>query len=254
MSSKLNKDQKALVSSFVRVTNAKQKDAITCLKGASWNLEPAINAYYSNSGAGSKKSAGPSEALHELYLKYKDEQHDKIMAEGIISFCKDLGVSPEDVVMFVICWYMDAKTMGEFTQEEFEGGLEEMGIDTVFSPIASLKAKIPSLRKDLDNPSVFKDVYEYAFGFSCEENQKCLQLDVAVSIWPLLITKKKWKLIDEWCAFLQEHHKRAVSRDTWSQLLDFIRTIGSDFKKYDPNSAWPYLIDEFVERQTEGTS
>lgn len=251
MSSKLNKDQKTLVSSFVRVTNAKQKDAITCLKGASWSLEPAINAYYSKSRAGSNKTEGTSQALHELFLKYKDDNHDKIMAEGIISFCEDLGVSPEDVVMFVICWYMDAKTMGEFTQEEFEGGIEDMEIDTVFSPITSLKAKIPALRKDLDDPATFKEIYEFAFGFSCEDSQKVLQLDVAVSIWPLLITKKKWKHIDEWCTFLQEHHKRAISRDTWNQLLDFINTIGDNFAQYDPNSAWPYLIDEFVEMKLE---
>lgn len=247
MSGNLSKDQRALVSSFVRVTNAKQKDAITCLKSARWDLEPAINSYYSKSGAGVKQSSKPSKALHDLYLKYEDKNRGKILAEGIISFCEDLQVSPEDVVMFVICWYMDAKTMGEFTQEEFEGGMEEMEIDTVFSPITSLKMKIPTLRKDLDNPVTFKQIYEYAFGFSCEENQKCLQLDVATSIWPLLITKDKWKYIDEWCTFLVEHHKRAVSRDTWTQLLDFINTIGTDFKKYDPNSAWPYLIDEFVE-------
>ena len=74
---------------------------------------------------------------------------------------------------------------------------------------------------------------------------------MAVSIWPLLITKKKWKHIDEWCTFLQEHHKRAISRDTWNQLLDFINTIGDNFAQYDPNSAWPYLIDEFVEMKLE---
>jgi DCN1-like protein 1/2 len=251
MSGKLNKDQRTLVSSFIRVTNAKQKDAISCLKGAVWNLEPAINSYYSKNGAGATPSSKPSKALHDLYLKYEDKERGKIMADGIISFCEEIGVTPEDVVMFVICWYMDAKTMGEFTQEEFEGGLEEMEIDTVFSPVASLKMKIPTLRNDLNVPETFKQIYEYAFVFSCEENQKCLQLDVATSIWPLLITKKKWKYIDEWCAFLQEHHKRAVSRDTWIQLLDFVNTVGTDFKKYDPNSAWPYLIDEFVEHMED---
>jgi DCN1-like protein 1/2 len=251
MSTKLTKDQKALVSSFVRVTNANNRDAITCLKGALWNLEPAINAYYSRSRTGAREGSGPNKALHDLYLKYQDDQHGKIMADGIISFCEDLGVSPEDVVMFVICWYMDAKTMGEFSQEEFEGGLEGMQVDTLFSPIVSLKMKIPSLREELDDPTTFKQIYEFAFQFSCEGNQKCLQLDVATAIWPLLITKDKWKYIDEWCAFLQEHHKRAVSRDTWSQLLDFVATVGTDFNKYDPNSAWPYLIDEFVEHMQQ---
>ena len=39
---------------------------------------------------------------------------------------------------------------------------------------------------------------------------------------------------------------RAVSEDTWMQLLDFINIIDDQFTEFDPNGAWPYLIDEFV--------
>lgn len=240
------------MGSFVRVTNAKQRDAINCLQKASWSLEPAINHYYSM-GLGRTRPKPPGKGLDDLYLKYEDKHCGKIMAEGIISFCEDLGVDPGDVVMFVICWHMQAEKMGEFTREEFQDGLLEMGVDTVFSPLASLKTKIPWLRCELDDPVLFKQIYEYAFSFSCENNQKSLHLDVATSIWPLLIKKDRWPYIDDWCAFLKEHYKRAVSRDTWNQLLDFIGTVGTDLNKYDPNGAWPYLIDEFMEWVQEKT-
>lgn len=241
MSSNLRKDQKALVNSFVRVTNSNARDAVSCLASSYWNLESAVNYYFSG---GFKKTGGiVNKRIHELYLKYEDPQQKKILAEGIIKFCEDIDVDPEDVVMFVICWYMGTETMGEFTEEEFEGGLERMGVDS----IGSLKQRIPSLRREMEDDFKFKQIYEFAFSFSCENNQKCLQLDVAVSIWPLLITPERWKYIDKWCEFLQERHKRAISRDTWSQLLDFVNMMDDKFSTYDPNGAWPYLIDEFVE-------
>ena len=47
--------------------------------------------------------------------------------------------------------------------------------------------------------------------------------DTAISLWRLLFSVKPWPLLDAWCAFLEQHHNRAVSRDTWIQLLDFCR-------------------------------
>jgi hypothetical protein len=51
-----------------------------------------------------------------------------------------------------------------------------------------------------------------------------LPLDTALAMWQLLFAdERRWQYIDDWCAFLQEHHNRAVSKDTWVQLFDFAR-------------------------------
>lgn len=39
-------EQKALVNSFVRVTSADAKTALSILKAQNWNLERSINSYY----------------------------------------------------------------------------------------------------------------------------------------------------------------------------------------------------------------
>ncbi|KAJ0961170.1 hypothetical protein J5N97_000854 [Dioscorea zingiberensis] len=62
---------------------------------------------------------------------------------------------------------------------------------------------------------------------------------------------KNWPLVDHWCQFLQAKHNKAISRDTWSQLLEFAKTIDPSLSNYDAEGAWPYLIDEFVEYLVE---
>jgi DCN1-like protein 1/2 len=59
---------------------------------------------------------------------------------------------------------MNATVMCEFSKEEFTGGLVKMGCDS----LDKLKKKIPELRSEVRDEDRFKDVYNYAYGFSCE--------------------------------------------------------------------------------------
>ncbi|KAG5375958.1 hypothetical protein IGI04_040554 [Brassica rapa subsp. trilocularis] len=46
---------------------------------------------------------------------------------------------------------------------------------------------------------------------------------------------------------IENRHSKAISMDTWAQLLEFFRTVDLELSNYGAEGAWPYLIDEFVE-------
>jgi len=167
---------------------------------------------------------------------------------GVGRFCQDLQVDPSDIVTLVISWHFQAATMCEFSTDEFVEGMEELGCNS----IDSLRHKLPQLRSELTNEKAFRDIYSYAYGFACEKGQKCLQLDTAVAMWQLLFSEQGWPLVKRWCQFLETNHKLAISKDTWSQLLDFAKIVRTeaDLQQFDAssNSAWPYLIDDFVDQ------
>lgn len=241
---RLSRAQRDKITQFKGITGANEKVASDCLKSASWSLEAAIEVFYS--GAEDLHSAGRLDhrVLEALFQKYKDPHDDIVSVDGISTFCQDLGVDPADIVMLVLSWHMSAATMCEYSKEEFVNGLARLGVDSV----EKLKRRLPDVRNELRDEHKFREIYNFAFAWAKEKGQKCLQLDTAVAMWKLIFSdEREWQLIDEWAEFLQKHHNRAISKDTWTQLFEFSRNIKPDFSNFDENGAWPYLIDEFVE-------
>ena len=77
-------------------------------------------------------------------------------------FCEDIGVEPENVVMLVIAWRMEARSMGFFTAQEWLRGLSQLQADSA----EKLRGRLDQLRSQLDQPDTFKSVYRYAFDFA----------------------------------------------------------------------------------------
>ncbi|KAI5579202.1 hypothetical protein POPTR_008G083800v4 [Populus trichocarpa] len=241
---KLNRGNREKVQQFMSITGTSEKVAVQALKASDWHLEGAFDAFYSQPQS---RTYTDSRHLEELYNRYKDPYVDMVLVDGITILCNDLQVDPQDIVMLVVSWHMKAATMCEFSKQEFIGGLQSLGVDS----LDKFREKIPYMRSELMDEQKFREIYNFAFGWAKEKGQKSLALDTAIGMWQLLFAEKQWPLVDHWCQFLQAQHNKAISRDTWSQLLEFARTVDPTLSNYDAEGAWPYLIDEFVEYLNE---
>ncbi|KAF8048232.1 hypothetical protein N665_2598s0004 [Sinapis alba] len=237
---KLSRSNRDKLQQFVAITGASEKSALQALKASDWQIEAAFDVFYRQP---QPKSNGDLRRLEELYNRYKDPFSDMIQAEGISILCSDLQVEPQDIVTLVLSWHMNAATACEFSREEFFGGLQALGVDS----IGKLQEKLSFMRSELKDEQKFYDIYNFAFGWAKEKGQKSLALDTAIGMWQLLFAEREWPLVNHWCDFLQDRHNKAISKDTWAQLLEFARTVDPVLSNYDAEGAWPYLIDEFVE-------
>ena len=254
---RLNKAQKDKVKRFAAVSDSDEKTAIAVLKSkdVGWDLELGLEKFFTSAAStfsfGGATGAVNAKTLELTYKAYRaaDNTHDEdiIDASGIEKLCADIGIDPVDPVILVVSMKMNAKAMGVFTKAEFFAGMKRMECDT----IPQLKLKLPFLRKDLANPEVFKQVFEYSFDFAKDETHKSLPLETACGMFHVLLADR-WPLCADWLEFLQKEHNKPVTRDTWTQTLEFSKQIKSgDMKGYDPAGAWPYLLDEFVEHVLE---
>ncbi|EPS60007.1 hypothetical protein M569_14797, partial [Genlisea aurea] len=159
---KLGRGQREKVQQFMLITGASEKIAIQALKSSDWQFEGAFDIFYSQPQV---KSVADTRHIEELYNRYKDPYVDMIMADGITLLCNDIQVDPQDIVMLVVSWHMKAATMCEFSKQEFIGGLQSMGIDS----LEKFREKLPFMRSELRDEHKFREIYNFAFGWAKEK-------------------------------------------------------------------------------------
>ncbi|XP_024978390.1 uncharacterized protein LOC112515714 isoform X2 [Cynara cardunculus var. scolymus] len=92
----------------------------------------------------------------------------------------------------------------------------------------------------------FSRFYNFVF-FICRENgQRSITVSRAIMAWKLVLSGR-FRLLDQWCSFVENNQRHNISEDTWRQVLAFSRCVHENLEGYDPEGAWPVLVDEFVE-------
>ncbi|KAI5723251.1 hypothetical protein M8J76_003416 [Diaphorina citri] len=163
-------------------------------------------------------------------------EEDAILADGIEQLCADLALSPDDVRILVFAWKLDAQQMCKFTRAEFVCGLKAMNVDNIKGESC---------------------LFTFRFGLDSSCGQRILPIDMAIILWKLVFSIRvscdESFILTAWLNFLSQHTHvvRGIPRDTWNMFLTFYDTIGDDLSKYDDTEAWPSLLDDFVEYQTD---
>ena len=195
--------------------------------------------------AWSRKQQGRLEAE---FARYADEEDDEVGVEGIEKLCADIGVDTQDAVVLALSWFMRAGEMCVYTKDEWVRGMARLGCSTV----SEVKEQVPHMRAALENWGFFLAVYRWSFAFAKESDQKSLGKDEALGLWPILIGER-WALLDAFVLFMGTVRERVVSRDLWSELIEFMvqGNFGAVLEPYLENDAWPVLLDDFLEWMTD---
>ncbi|KAL1490707.1 hypothetical protein ABEB36_013360 [Hypothenemus hampei] len=167
---------------------------------------------------------------------------DTLGPDGMEKFCEDIGVEPENVVMLVLAYKMQARQMGFFTKDEWLKGLSELQCDS----IQKLQYRLDHLRSLLNDQNIFKSIYRYAYEFARDKDQRSMDMETAKAMLQLLLGKH-WPLYTQFSQFLDQSKYKVINKDQWSNILEFSRTIYNDLSNYDVDGAWPVMLDEFVE-------
>lgn len=176
---------------------------------------------------------------------HKYAEPDKVVGpEAMEKFCEDIGVEPENIIMLVLAWHLEAANMGFFTKEEWLRGMTVLQCDCT----ERLQSKLDYLHSQLNDSVAFKNIYRYAFDFARDKDQRSLDMDTAKSMLALLLGRT-WPLFPVFHQFLEQSKYKGMNKDQWYNVLEFSRTINTDLSNYDEDGAWPVLLDEFVEWQ-----
>lgn len=223
------------------------------LKNHAWNVQQAANAYF-NVSLPHTTPAASKNTLSRLFDKYEKKDADTINVNGTMTYFGDLGINPEQYTAFVVSEILKCPTLGEIQRDSFTAAWSELGGDTIDKQKKIIAMRCASLSSDVN---ARKAVYTYAFKLGLtESNQRTIEKDVALQMWNVLLAPpmSSWKTkshdwLNEWTEFVTQANTKGVNKDVWEQTFKFAQETLKDetLSWWNENSAWPALIDEFVE-------
>ncbi|GAB2293655.1 hypothetical protein Dimus_027867 [Dionaea muscipula] len=226
----------SIVYRFVRMPRTS-----TTKKTGQSNSSTAANAAASN-----KASSKESERIDQLFYVYANRSLGLIDPEGIEKMCSDMEVDHTDVRILMLAWKMQAEKQGYFTLEEWRRGLKAMRVDT----IVKLKKALPDLEKEVRRTSNFVDFYSYAFRYCLtEEKQKSIDIESICQLLDLVLGNLFRAQVDYLVEYLKiQTEYKVINMDQWMGFYRFFNEISfPDFNDYDPEHAWPLILDNFVD-------
>lgn len=157
-----------------------------------------------------------------------------------------MEVDHTDLRILMLAWKMKSEEQGYFTVDEWRRGLKALRADTV----SKLKKALPDLEKEVRRPSNFSDFYSYAFQYCLtEEKQKSIDIESICELLSLVLGSTFPAQVSLFVEYLKNQNDyKVVNMDQWMGFFRFCNEISfPSLSDYDPELAWPLILDNFVE-------
>ncbi|KAF8103068.1 hypothetical protein N665_0188s0028 [Sinapis alba] len=198
------------------------------------------------SASSKKKSSKEMDGTDQLFNKYANTSSGVIDPEGIEKLCSSLEVPHTDIRILMLAWRMKAERQGYFTKAEWRIAFKELKVDT----ITKLKKALPELEQEVRNPSNFANFYAYAFQYCLtEEKQKFLDIETICQLLDMVLGSTFRAQVDYFVDYLKiQNDYKVINMDQWKGFYRFCNEISfPDMTNYNPELAWPLILDEFFE-------
>lgn len=201
-------------------------------------------------GRNSSSSAANDAAILTIFHEISDEDDPQIASmEGICKLCEFIEIDPlEDIRILILLFKMGAKSKpAQITRDEWMAGCAKLNIVS----IDSIKSLLPSLDPGFMDQMEFRELYKFCFQFNRHGTHKTLDKEIVVALVELTL---KGRIPDSRISSFQEFLNTTkdtsydrVTLDQWLSFFDFCLDC-QDLTEYDEeNSAWPVLIDDYVD-------
>ncbi|KAL7152575.1 hypothetical protein ABFS83_04G107000 [Erythranthe nasuta] len=203
----------------------------------------AVDLFRAASGKAASKEL---ERIDQLFYSYSSNSCGMIDPEGIESLCSDLEVDHTDVRILMLAWKMQAEKQGYFTLDEWRSGLKGLRVDTTLK----LKKALPDLEKEVRRPPNFANFYSFAFRYCLtEEKQKTVDIESICILLDLILGSVFRPQVDSLTQYLKiQSDYKVINMDQWMGFYRFCNEISfPDLSNYDPDLAWPLILDNFVD-------
>lgn len=195
--------------------------------------------------ASGKAASKELERIDQIFYSYANGSSDLIDPEGIESLCSELEVDHTDVRILILAWKMQAEKQGYFTLDEWRTGLKALRVDT----IVKLKKAVNEIEKEVKR-SNFTDFYAYVFRYSLvEEKQKSIDIESICILLDLVLGPHFRPQVDALSQYLKvQMDYKVINMDQWMGFNRFFNEVGfPEFSNYNPDHAWPVILDNFVD-------
>jgi len=184
-------------------------------------------------------------SFSDEWFKSLSAGNNEIDPAGVERLCEQLELEPDSLEVLVLAWKMGATRMGFLSREEWNRG--NMVFD--FQSAKKLKIDLSQFRAAMNFQSQnAKLLHRFGFDFCRDEGKKILDKETAIIMLHCLMIGR-WNLIQTFTNYFKNSSYRGMNRDQWNNVFEFAKVYGSfeDAAAYDPNGAWPVMIDEFVQ-------